>query len=413
MALPQRQSTLVKKRRDLLSKVKQLQDLCYLVQSESMVDKLTLSLEEVLHTARNHLRAQQTNECLLIRSPKKKPTKCQPNISQTKPISSQTKKHPYSGRFGIKAEMMKQFYRAKLVIPDEEKPRSVITTYASDVPDNDVAQEVIIHAESTLQNEAVITKIMPGDNKHNVQKFTKDMENEIGNDKKLSNKTINYAQYLLHQQFPQTQGFEDTSDIVKFSRMTGKFVQILHTGQDHWIVCSGSAEKDTIYIYDSMSNGGLTAHSTKCIAEMMYSKEKILHLIKISVQQQQNSVDCGVFAVAFATSLSLDIDPSCSSFDVSQMRIHLLRCFEKGEMTMFPLSSKRSKKCRQIMNNVDIYCRCRMPFFEEELDKNKGMFMAHCIGCDDWYHRQCEKIPNKVFKNQDEANTWKCSICSR
>ena len=61
---------------------------------------------------------------------------------------------------------------------------------------------------------------------------------------------------------------------------------------------------------------------------MIYSKEKTLHLLKSSVQQQQNSVVCGVFAFAFATSLSLKINPSCSSFDLHEERrelIHIVR----------------------------------------------------------------------------------------
>ena len=46
----------------------------------------------------------------------------------------------------------------------------------------------------------------------------------------------------------------------------------------------------------------------------------------ISLQQQQNGSDCGVFAAAFATSILHYIPPETVQFDRSRMRRHLLEC---------------------------------------------------------------------------------------
>ena len=45
-----------------------------------------------------------------------------------------------------------------------------------------------------------------------------------------------------------------------------------------------------------------------------------------SLQKQEGGADCGVFAIAIAISLCHDIIPS--TFNQSQLRLHLLSCFE-------------------------------------------------------------------------------------
>ena len=53
--------------------------------------------------------------------------------------------------------------------------------------------------------------------------------------------------------------------------------------------------------------------------------------------------DCGLFAVAFATALALQHNPEHYHF---VLRIHLLRCFQDGKMTMFPYNrTRRAGNC--------------------------------------------------------------------
>ena len=47
-----------------------------------------------------------------------------------------------------------------------------------------------------------------------------------------------------------------------------------------------------------------------------------------SVQQQPNGVDCGVFAIAFATALAFGNDPTRKRFNVKKMHRHLRDCLK-------------------------------------------------------------------------------------
>ena len=59
-------------------------------------------------------------------------------------------------------------------------------------------------------------------------------------------------------------------------------------------------------------------------------------IVQIPVQQQKNGSDCGVFATAFATCLAYGGIPRNISFDVPEMRQHLLRCLQNGSIQPFP-----------------------------------------------------------------------------
>ena len=69
----------------------------------------------------------------------------------------------------------------------------------------------------------------------------------------------------------------------------------------------------------------------KCLMADSY-----IGLVNVPVQQQLNGSDCGVFAVAFSTSLVYGFDPQDYTFDIPIMRRHLCQCLRMGELTMFP-----------------------------------------------------------------------------
>ena len=54
------------------------------------------------------------------------------------------------------------------------------------------------------------------------------------------------------------------------------------------------------------------------------------------MQQQANGSDCGVFSIAFVTSLVYGQNPANVTFIINQMRPHLLQCLRGGVMTPFP-----------------------------------------------------------------------------
>ena len=64
--------------------------------------------------------------------------------------------------------------------------------------------------------------------------------------------------------------------------------------------------------------------------------DRYLGIIIAPVQQQLNGSDCGIFAIAFATCLVHGIDPQEITFNIPQMRPHLLSCLKSGGITVFP-----------------------------------------------------------------------------
>ena len=79
--------------------------------------------------------------------------------------------------------------------------------------------------------EIVRTKKTEAKNKHCVnQKCNYSIQNEIIENKWLSDELINLAQTILFKNFPRIRGFEDTTlaPLNIFSVQTGEFIQVLH-----------------------------------------------------------------------------------------------------------------------------------------------------------------------------------------
>ena len=55
------------------------------------------------------------------------------------------------------------------------------------------------------------------------------------------------------------------------------------------------------------------------------------------VQQQRNSCDCGIFALAFAPSLVFGQNPEHLNFNVGLMRPHLCACLRNRYIETFPV----------------------------------------------------------------------------
>ena len=144
----------------------------------------------------------------------------------------------------------------------------------------------------------------------------------------------------------------------------------------------------------------------KKIFALLLSKEPVIKVVINLMQQQGNGVDCGVFAVAYATSLAFGENPSLCSYNVPLIRQHLVNCLEKEMMYPFPKldSTKRVLKCKKIKLLLSIYCSCRSVCQYEREDP-----MVECMRCCKWFHQKFEKIPHKVFANK--AANFFCKGC--
>ena len=141
-----------------------------------------------------------------------------------------------------------------------------------------------------------------------IKRLKRNFDNEelklINNEKMLTDTSINCARNILHEAFPNVAGLEDRTlgPKLNFSVHKEEFVQILHTGSPHWLCVSNfGCKKGEINYFDSLYGGVIANHVQKQIAKMLQEDSDHLTVHVKPVQQQTNTVDCGVFAIAFPT----------------------------------------------------------------------------------------------------------------
>ncbi len=111
--------------------------------------------------------------------------------------------------------------------------------------------------------------------------------------------------------------------------------------------------------------------------------------------RQTGSQDCGLFVIAFMTSLAHGQNPTDVKYLQEEMRIHLVKCIESQEMISFPTSFKRKLKNKiHKIEKINIYCYCRLP--------DNGSKMFCCDQCNEWFHESC--IGHESSSNP--ANAW-------
>ncbi|XP_028409955.1 uncharacterized protein LOC114532611 [Dendronephthya gigantea] len=227
----------------------------------------------------------------------------------------------------------------------------------------------------------------------------------------IRHSTVNLAQQFLQKSFPNINGLQiiDRGSIQTFEHVSGDFIQILNDGYDHW-VCVSNLEIDvkdpaTVNMYDSMNQGFIAKFTKQQLASFMCIQSAEMKIIMKSVQQQTSHVDCGVFAIAFATALALGQDPSKLRYDVPKMRPHLVECLKLKKMSPFPEMKPGSEivLSKRKFYTVELFCSCRMPY---EKPKSEADLMAQCGSCKEWFHPQCDSLKTSKHKSM-------CRYCSR
>ena len=149
---------------------------------------------------------------------------------------------------------------------------------------------------------------------------------------------IHEAHILLKKISTSIQGFQRPTlgPVHQFDIMTRPFIQIVNINNNHW-VCFSSINSPPGYVdvYDSLSTP-LTQELLQLASDLTRPAFKGVRFIP--VQQQKNASDCGVFSIAYATSLVYGLNPMNVTYNISQMRPHLLHCLMGGVITPFPTS---------------------------------------------------------------------------
>ena len=148
----------------------------------------------------------------------------------------------------------------------------------------------------------------------------------------LTDMHINAAQKLLLYQFPTYQGLYNTlvQQCIRF--WVNNYIQIWHYCQCHWIIVSSiGCKAGEVNVYDSLYSD--LDEVTKRRLMRVFGLSKItVHFS--NVREQIGMVDCGLFAIAFATNLAFSHD--VFEFQQEKLRPPFKVCFEQKYMSTFP-----------------------------------------------------------------------------
>jgi hypothetical protein len=224
---------------------------------------------------------------------------------------------------------------------------------------------------------------------------------------------MDHAMALMHNKWPSIGSLQSCGTMERTygpGTPQQKFVQIVNIRNNHWITVSNIlCDKSNIYIYDSMTPNkpNLPPLTIKSLARLLMSSDKNITFSWVRVSQQRGGSDCGLFAIANSVALCAGLDPSEFMWDQSKMRKHLSICFKNSDITMFPCITKhtmqRKKNSTLFMIAYDIYCHCRVPYFETDAD------MIMCDKCFEWYHINHEVVSNEVLRHKQSE--FVCSVC--
>ena len=149
---------------------------------------------------------------------------------------------------------------------------------------------------------------------------------------------IHQVYILLSSINPSIEGFQRPTlgPVRNFDIVGGEFIQILHTGNYHWVcVSSIGCLPGKVNLYDSLFHNIIEDEVEQQVKSLM-GEDLFKDTTIVPVQQQNNGSDCGVLAAAFATCLVNYIPPETVQFDFPKMRQHLFDCLKTGVMQLFP-----------------------------------------------------------------------------
>ena len=167
--------------------------------------------------------------------------------------------------------------------------------------------------------------------------------------------------------------------------------------QNHWVtVSSVGCPFVHVKLYDSGRSGTVSITVKQQIATILHTSQNLILVDLPQVQKQSGSSDCGLFAIAYATSV-IKGEETCNSYYTQRlMRSHLLSCLEKMSMSVFPRRIQ-SQEINPVQEQeiISVFCLCR------QLQSRQ---MLKCSVCGEQYHHHCVSWKGK-------AKSFCCEEC--
>ena len=131
--------------------------------------------------------------------------------------------------------------------------------------------------------------------------------------------------------------------------------------KQHWIATS--FQDGQVKVFDSCFAGKLDA-SLELQLSQMYSPltESCGLLVSVVPMQQQSSqtLNCGPLCIAAAYHTVLSDDVGSLTFDEERIRSHLTHCFEREELSPFPMAPTGTDVSRALQQNLLIEINCTL-----------------------------------------------------
>ena len=109
----------------------------------------------------------------------------------------------------------------------------------------------------------------------------------------------------------------NSPDCVHVMTSRTSFVQILNVHSSHWTTVSNiKCNDNSIKTYDSLNSSRLEASGKfNCqVAALLNCQSSAIKVENVNIKKQKGYSDCGLFAIACATSLCFDILPQTQNF---------------------------------------------------------------------------------------------------
>ncbi len=160
------------------------------------------------------------------------------------------------------------------------------------------------------------------------------------------------------------------------------------------LLCSSGV----IAVYDSKPDCTLSNQTKRQIASVLMASEEAINIQIVKVQAQMGTSDCGLFCLAFATSLGAGVNPTEECYIQSDFRVHFFKCLENRKIIPFPTKARKNKVVILHHFTVEVHCTCRQPEYGR---------MISCDYCLKWFRI---KAPKAAWNRR--GCIWYCLSCS-
>ena len=123
---------------------------------------------------------------------------------------------------------------------------------------------------------------------------------------------------------------------------TTDHIQLLHDGDCHWLLAFSSAGR--VKVCDSLFSNlsAVTKKSLKSLFKPLVSDGK-LNVTFLPSDKRKEGLNCGLYALEFASLILDGQSPSEYAFKVDEMRNHFLRCLSEESLLPFPATIKATQ----------------------------------------------------------------------